>query len=232
MFPGKTFHWKVFCKKKKEEKEKGTFGETKHYNLVPTSKCVVLFVVFKLRWLHLKCTCKYLYDPFTDRALEDETCSFSKEHKIIPCFCLSFSILASKESDIGTRLPGKCQVSLDQHSPVSYLYLQKLSVQCRNSPCNAETLYSAVFLPKTLPRSSPVPPSTQDPLDGPGRGPQSGDSSGEVAACCPVPAAAFRCRRALGREPNWGWILTLKVGFLKGTTAFACCRANYYANSC
>lgn len=34
------------------------------------------------------------------------------------------------------------------------------------------------------------------------------------------------------QEPNWGWILTLKVGFLKGTTAFACCRANYYANSC
>lgn len=139
------FSLESLLQKKKEEKEKGTFGETKHYNLVPTSKCVVLFVVFKLRWLHLKCTCKYLYDPFTDRALEDETCSFSKEHKIIPCFCLSFSILASKESDIGTRLPGKCQVSLDQHSPVSYLYLQKLSVQCRNSPCNAETLCTVQF---------------------------------------------------------------------------------------
>lgn len=120
------FSLESLLQKKKRKKE--TFGETKHYNLLPTSKCVVLFVLFKLRWLHSKCTCNYLYDLFTDRALEDETCSFSREHKITPYFCLSFSILASKESTIGTRLPGKCLASLDQNSPVSYLYLHKLSV--------------------------------------------------------------------------------------------------------
>lgn len=46
---------------------------------------------------------------FIDRALEGETCSFSKKTKIASCFCLYFSILVSKESVIGIRLLGKCQ---------------------------------------------------------------------------------------------------------------------------
>lgn len=97
---------------------------------------------------------------------------------------------------------------------------EELFMGCRNS------LYNEVFWPKPLPRRSPVPPITY----GMGQ-----DLPGSQQA--PVPEMwqwwqGFHCQRAQGQEPNWGWILTLKVGFLKGTTAFACCRANYYANSC
>jgi len=40
-----------------------------------------------------------------------------------------------------------------------------------------------------------------------------------MAAGWRMPVATFRCWRALWWEPNWGWVLTLKVGFLKGTAA-------------
>lgn len=86
--------------------------------------CLVQIEIFAFE-MHLQ------IDIFTGRALEDETCSFSKKTKIASCFCPYFSILARKEPAIGTRLSGKCQAGEHPSVQSSIIFVEASSGRWR-----------------------------------------------------------------------------------------------------